>query len=197
MYLLVRAKKTLTAAQRVQKLLCGPLFHKLHAEAAGGGRNPFSRVHAVEGDMELPGLGLSAADKQQLLCEVDVVVHSAASLTLDAHIQDALRLATQGPGVELPAAIMHQHQQQCMCLAGNTLHMCVLSPTEHQLSPFGLCRSNFLGTKALLQLCAEMSHLRSFVYISTFFVNNYLAYNTPVKERVHYPTLQLAGECEP
>lgn len=92
-YLLVRGKRNLSANERVQKLLCGPLFHKLHAEAAAGGRNPFSKVHGVEGDMEMLGLGLSAADKQLLLSEVDIVVHSAASLTLDAHIQDALRCA--------------------------------------------------------------------------------------------------------
>jgi hypothetical protein len=92
-YLLVRGKRNLSAHERVQKLLCGPLFHKLHAEAAAGGRSPFSKVHGVEGDMELPGLGLSSVAKQLLLSEVDVVMHAAASLTLDAHIQDALRCA--------------------------------------------------------------------------------------------------------
>jgi hypothetical protein len=92
-YLLVRGKRNLSAHERVQKLLCGPLFHKLHAEAAAGGRNPFSKVQGVEGDMELPELGLSPADKRLLLSEVDVVIHAAASLTLNAHIQDALRCA--------------------------------------------------------------------------------------------------------
>lgn len=91
MYLLVRSKKNLSANERIQKLLCGPLFHKLHAEAAAGGRNPFHKVQGVEGDTDLPGLGLSPADKQLLLSEVDVVIHSAANLTLDAHIQDALK----------------------------------------------------------------------------------------------------------
>jgi nucleoside-diphosphate-sugar epimerase len=54
-------------------------------------------------------------------------------------------------------------------------------------------RSNFLGTQALLQLCSEMSGLRSFVHVSTYWVNNFYPYNTPVKEEVHYPRLQLAG----
>jgi hypothetical protein len=31
-YVLVRGKKGLTAQQRVQKLLCGPLFHELHKQ---------------------------------------------------------------------------------------------------------------------------------------------------------------------
>jgi hypothetical protein len=32
------------------------------------------------------------------------------------------------------------------------------------------------------------------VYVSTFYVNNFKPYNTPVPEEVHYPTLQLAGK---
>lgn len=56
------------------------------------------------------------------------------------------------------------------------------------------CRSNYMGARTLLQLAREMRHLRSFVHISTYFVNNFAPYNTPVKEEVHYPTLQLAGE---
>lgn len=90
-WLLVRAKKGMTAQQRVAKLLAGPLFSELHKQVASGGPNPFSKVKVVAGDMELPGLGLSATDREALLAEVEVVVHSAASLTLDAHIHDALR----------------------------------------------------------------------------------------------------------
>jgi hypothetical protein len=39
-----------------------------------------------------------------------------------------------------------------------------------------------------------MPRLRSFVYISTFYTNNFKPYNTPVPEVVHHPTLQLTGE---
>ncbi len=90
-YLLVRSKKGLSAQQRVHKLLSGPLFHQLHKQAAAGGLNVFSKVRVVEGDMDLPGLGLSDAYREELMAEVQVIIHSAANLTLDAHIQDALR----------------------------------------------------------------------------------------------------------
>lgn len=96
-YLLVRPKKGYSAHQRVAKLLSGPLFSDLHQPLLSSGGvggpnpNPFSKLKVVAGDMELPDLGLSAADREQLMAEVEVVVHSAASLTLDAHIQDALR----------------------------------------------------------------------------------------------------------
>jgi fatty acyl-CoA reductase len=95
-YLEVRSKRGLSVQQRVHKLLCGPLFQQLHKQVAAGGPNVFSKVRAVEGDMDLPGLGLSDADREELVREVQVVIHGAASLTLDAHIQDALRCGGWG-----------------------------------------------------------------------------------------------------
>lgn len=90
-YLLVRGRKGQSAAERVQKLLCGPLFSTLHQQVAAGGPNVFSKVRVIEGDIEQPGMGLSVEDRETLMSNVDVVIHSAASLTLDAHIQKALK----------------------------------------------------------------------------------------------------------
>lgn len=98
-YLLVRAKKTQTATQRVEKLLCDPLFHQLHEQVGQqqegvdgaplkvASANVFQKVHIVEGDLCRPDLGLSAADKAALLAEVNHVIHSAANIELDADIQ--------------------------------------------------------------------------------------------------------------
>lgn len=91
MYLLVRAKKDLSAEERVTKLLCGSLFHQLHEQAAQANFNAFAKVRVVEGDLEQPDLGLSLDDKKKLLADIEVIVHSAAKLELDAPIQDALR----------------------------------------------------------------------------------------------------------
>lgn len=90
-YLLVRGKRTQTAQQRVDKMMCGGLFHMLHKQVADGGANVFEKVHAVEGDLAMPGLGLSAADTQRLQAEVTHVIHSAANIELDADIQKSLR----------------------------------------------------------------------------------------------------------
>lgn len=90
-YLLVRGKRTMTAAQRVEKMLCGPLFHMVHKQVANGGSNPFMKVQAVEGDLCLPGLGLSEADQQLLLRDVEQVIHCAANIELDADIQKSLK----------------------------------------------------------------------------------------------------------
>jgi hypothetical protein len=63
----------------------------VESQAASRGPNVFSKVQVVAGDITQPGLGLSDEDRLELLSNVEVVIHSAAVLTLDAHIQDALR----------------------------------------------------------------------------------------------------------
>lgn len=87
----MRGKKTFTASQRVEKMLCGALFHMLHKRVANGAPSPFRKVVAVEGDLCLPGLGLGESDKQQLLAEVEHVIHCAANIELDADIQKSLK----------------------------------------------------------------------------------------------------------
>lgn len=92
-YLLVRGKRHAAPAQRVQQLLCGPLFHLLHKRTAAGGPNAFNKIRAVAGDLCAPGLGLSAADAAELKESVDLVIHCAASVTLDADVQATFRCA--------------------------------------------------------------------------------------------------------
>lgn len=87
----MRGKKHMTAAQRVEKMLCLPLFHILHEDVRKGRHNAFKRVQAVEGDLTLPGLGLSQADAATLRREVSVVIHCAADIELDAQVHKTLR----------------------------------------------------------------------------------------------------------
>lgn len=93
MYLLVRAKKGVSAAKRVQDLLCSPLFNLLHADILSGRRgNPFMRVQLVEGDLTKPGLGLSHQDLRQLRSNVSIVLNCGANSELEAtDVQKTLR----------------------------------------------------------------------------------------------------------
>jgi thioester reductase-like protein len=45
------------------------------------------KVHVIGGDISMPGLGLSAADRTTLLSSVDFIVHCAADIRLEADIQ--------------------------------------------------------------------------------------------------------------
>lgn len=94
MLLLVRGRGKLTARQRVAKLLSGPLFHLLHEQTIDdAASNVFSKVCVLEGDLEAPGLGLSEGDRQLVLAETDILIHCAADLALEPHIQRTLRWA--------------------------------------------------------------------------------------------------------
>jgi hypothetical protein len=70
-YVLVRARRGADPADRVARLLRGPLFHLISEQQA-------ARVTAVAGDIMQPGLGLGAEDQAMLEEEVDTVLHSAA-----------------------------------------------------------------------------------------------------------------------
>lgn len=51
----------------------------------------FTRVHAVNGDLALPGMGLSADDAAAVQQEVTAIIHCAALIELDAPIQKTLQ----------------------------------------------------------------------------------------------------------
>lgn len=93
MYLLVRARKNVPAAKRVQDLLCSPLFNMVHQDILSGKRNPFSRVHPVEGDLTKPSLGLTHQDLRLLRAHVNLVLHCGALIELEADVQKTLRCA--------------------------------------------------------------------------------------------------------
>jgi len=92
--MLVRAKRNISAAQRVQDLMCSPLFHLIHEDIISGKRNPFSKIHPVEGDLTKPGLGLSHQDLRLLRSNVYIVLHCGALIELDADVQKTLRWVT-------------------------------------------------------------------------------------------------------
>jgi thioester reductase-like protein len=45
------------------------------------------KVHVVSGDISLPALGLSDADRATLLHSVDYIIHCAADIRLEADMQ--------------------------------------------------------------------------------------------------------------
>lgn len=204
MLLLVRGKGKLTAQQRVEKLLSSHLFHLLHKQAEHdrtGQANVFSKVQIIEGDLCYPDLGVTNPADRQLLSEAEIVLHSAANLALDEHIQRTLRC------VASVRVCLHMDR---MFLYGNSakfsaLFVCLpasmLPAPTHPLTPAKTphtthhTRSNYCGTRQLLDAASQMPFLRSFVFVSTYYVNSFKPYNSSVLEEVHYPPLQLAGVC--
>jgi len=130
-YVLIRGKRGQSPSDRMQRILHSGLFHLVRDNHA-----LLQKVHLLEGDLNSDNLGLSATDLQKALSEVEFVIHSAASIELEADVQHTLR-------------------------------------------------SNYLGTRRLLQLASRMERLRCFLHVSTAYVNVNLPRGSSIEERIY------------
>lgn len=112
-----------------------PLFH-LHWK---DGRVPLDvreKIVVIPGDLHEPDLGLSPEDRQRICSEVEVVIHSAASISFFEHIHTLLE---QNYDVSTPAACMHA----CMPASASCLRAvpaCLAMPLEDmQCHPAAPC----------------------------------------------------------
>ncbi|WIA40444.1 hypothetical protein OEZ86_013801 [Tetradesmus obliquus] len=103
-YLLLRPRRGQSIQARADALLQGALFHKVRDST-----KLLQKVQVMGGDMSLPGLGLSPADRTALLSSVDFIVHCAADIRLEADIQETLTANFEGTRtvLELAAAAGH------------------------------------------------------------------------------------------
>ncbi|XP_066584284.1 fatty acyl-CoA reductase wat-like [Prorops nasuta] len=85
-YLLIRAKKGVSSAGRLDELFQNHLFDRLKKEVP----DYRSKVVAINGDCSLEGLGLSESDKETIINNVSIVFHVAATIRFD----EKLKLAT-------------------------------------------------------------------------------------------------------
>jgi HAD superfamily hydrolase (TIGR01490 family) len=98
--LLVRPGKRTPVATRVQReILRNDAFDRLRAQL--GGQKAFDehcarRITTIAGDVSTDGLGLSAADRATF-AGCDVVIHSAASVSFDSPLDQAVEVNLLGP----------------------------------------------------------------------------------------------------
>jgi fatty acyl-CoA reductase len=121
-YLLLRPKKGKTVEERLEEITNNLIFEKF---LETNSRDAFKKLIPITGDVGEERLGLSDTDRQTLINNVNVVIHSAATLDF------------QQP----------------------------LKPTVF---------INLLGTRRVLELCAEIKNLSSMVHVSSAYVNSYL-----------------------
>ncbi|KAJ8916622.1 hypothetical protein NQ315_000267 [Exocentrus adspersus] len=82
-YLLIRPKRDQQAQERLQQLLCSPLFDSVRKERPGD----LSKVRAIEGDITQPELAIAPLDIALLTSSVNVVFHSAATVKFDEKLK--------------------------------------------------------------------------------------------------------------
>ncbi|CAH1164707.1 unnamed protein product [Phaedon cochleariae] len=118
-YLLIRPKKGQEARERLQQLLCSPLFDPLRRDRPADLR----KVEAIEGDITQPQLAIGATDRQLLQRTVNVVFHSAATVKFDEKLKLSVTINMLGTQrlVELCKrmdrleALVHVSTAYCNC----------------------------------------------------------------------------------
>lgn len=135
-YMLMRPKRGRPIEQRLEYITKNEVFEKLLETRDA---SVFKKLIAVQGDVGEPNLGLSPADRQKLVDNVHVVIHSAATLDFTESLRSAVDI-------------------------------------------------NLLGTRRVMELCAELKHLASMVHISSAYVNAFLNET----EEILYPAPDLA-----
>src|SRR5919199_2188674 len=94
-YLLVRPSGDKSAKERFADDIMGsPAFSKLREE--GFEERVTEKVRVLEGDVYADSLGLGLEDLVELSREVDVIVHSAASVVFDAPLDAAVDSNVRG-----------------------------------------------------------------------------------------------------
>jgi len=90
-YVLVRWKKGKDIHERIAEIFTDSLFEELLRQKS----NAAQYITAISGDCALPNLGLSELDRDLLLENVDVVIHSAATVRFNEPISNALIVNVQ------------------------------------------------------------------------------------------------------
>ncbi len=85
-YVLMRDRRGQDVHTRLAKLLSIGLFHMVRSRP-----ELVAKAVVLKGDVTAPGLGLSTADRAHVQQEVQIVIHSAASIELEADVHATLR----------------------------------------------------------------------------------------------------------
>lgn len=105
LYILGRSKREKPAAERLRTLYSSKLFDRLRLID----EQFFDRIQIVEGDMQSIGVGISAVDRQQLIVNVQIVVHLAANVHFDSPIAEICLMNIRGTRDILALAKQIEH----------------------------------------------------------------------------------------
>ncbi|HEX5701561.1 MAG TPA: SDR family oxidoreductase, partial [Rubrobacter sp.] len=98
LYLVIRPHRGKSAAERFERDVLGAAAFRGLRERLGDdfADHVSKRVRVLEGDVHAPSLGLGEEDLAELSREVDVVIHSAASVIFDAPLDAAVDSNVRG-----------------------------------------------------------------------------------------------------
>ncbi|XP_045457933.1 putative fatty acyl-CoA reductase CG8306 [Melitaea cinxia] len=93
LYLLMRPKKGKEVSERLQEFPDNPVFEKLLETES---KDIFKKLVPVAGDVGSENLGLNTEDRQMLIDNVNVVIHSAATLDFEESLKPTVNINVLG-----------------------------------------------------------------------------------------------------
>jgi alcohol-forming fatty acyl-CoA reductase len=147
--LLVRPGRRATPMQRVtREVLKNDCFDRLRTELGDRFEAETSnRVQAVAGDVSRDGLGLDDAGRE-LLASCDIVIHSAAAVSFDSPLDQAVEINLLGPA-RVGAAVSEARQTAAARGAAGPSHLIAVSTAYVAGTHQGQAREELLGNHRL------------------------------------------------
>lgn len=156
---LVRPGRRASATQRAaREILRNDCFDRLRAELGERFGTVAGRLRAVSGDVSRDGLGLDA-EGRRLLASCDVVVHSAATVSFDAPLDQAVEINLLGPS--RVAAALEAARAEAARTEG--VHLIAVSTAYVAGTHQGEAREELLGASRFsldVDWRAEVDHAR-------------------------------------
>ena len=85
-FIIVRSKKGKAVQERVEEVTSSPAFDRIRASHP----EYLRKIVALEGDITMENLGMSAQDLERFYEKVNLIFHSAASIRMDEPVRDAI-----------------------------------------------------------------------------------------------------------
>lgn len=88
LYFMIRPKRGKSCQERLEKLLTLPLFKKMHEKFPENKE----KIILIQGDITHKALGISDDDRQKIVNNVDIIMHSAATVKFNEPIRVAMEM---------------------------------------------------------------------------------------------------------
>lgn len=197
----MRQKKTKSGQQRAQDYTSDPIFDFNGLKASG----VCLKIRPIIGDILLPGLGISSEDRQLLVRTVNVVMHLAAAVKLNAPLHQAIERNLK-PTLPLLELCHQMEKLDCLVYAST---IAVLNGTDN--TEEAVNHNMSVSPEFVIKSCdncseAELKKMRKFLffeYTNTYCISKALAEQLLYRERTRLkiaivrPSAILSSYIEP
>ncbi|XP_065647309.1 fatty acyl-CoA reductase 2 isoform X2 [Hydra vulgaris] len=124
-YLMIRPKKGMSCEERLNKILKCPLFDKLNSINS----DAINKVIPIPGDVVHKSLGISCEERKTLCENVEIIIHSAATVRFDEPIRVAMEMNVIGV-IEMLKLAAEMKKLKVFCHISTAYSQCNLNKED-------------------------------------------------------------------